>query len=118
MTRPSNYGKLQRAQNPEAYKIWLSRFDEPDLCEPMSALLWQPPEAADPMLFRRLMEVLKEIRPRYVSVLMRRHFYGQTLDEVGAMEGLTRERIRQMEMTAIRLVRNRMVDELADWRRP
>lgn len=59
---------------------------------------------------QRLEECLKTLRPREQEVLKYRVGWGtgktKTLDEIGQIYGLTRERIRQIEMKAIRKLRH------------
>jgi RNA polymerase nonessential primary-like sigma factor len=52
----------------------------------------------------RFNEVLKELDPRTASVLHRRRF-GETLNTIGRDLGMSRERVRQIEMDGIRRAR-------------
>ena len=112
--RKARYGELQCQQCPEAYKLWLTRFDEPEFVQPSQALLWERDERPDPFVMRAMANALRQIQPRYALVLLRRHLYGYTLEEIAAHSDLSRERIRQMERAAIRMVRKRMAAILGD----
>lgn len=45
--------------------------------------------------------VMGRMRPRLAEVLRRRHLEGKTLQEVGDEMGITKERVRQIEMQAL-----------------
>ncbi len=63
-------------------------------------------------LFERLEWLLAELEPRSKMILRRRNGIGQqlpeTLEEIGVTEGVTRERIRQIEAKALKRIRKRI----------
>lgn len=68
---------------------------------------------ADEHLSKHLDECLKELNEKQKEVLMRRFGLGgyerETLEEVGAAIGLTRERVRQIQMNALKALRGVML---------
>ena len=49
---------------------------------------------------------IRSLRPRDMRVIWERFFVGYTLEEVGVRMGVTRERIRQIEAKALRMLRH------------
>lgn len=68
---------------------------------------------ADEHLSKHLEECMKELNEKQREVLMRRFGLGgyerETLEEVGAAIGLTRERVRQIQMNALKALRGVML---------
>jgi DNA-directed RNA polymerase specialized sigma24 family protein len=99
-----HYGQLLARDNPEAYKLWLTRNDEPEP-EPAHGWSWQlasddqQPIARD--FCRRLLEMtaLTDTESAVVWLLV---FDGSTLQEAGDELGFSRERIRQAMKSAVR----------------
>lgn len=86
----------------------------------ISSFLIQGPQAVDDPLkiidaraeTETLYEALTRLPPRLERVIRERYGFGTTeeksLDEVGKMMGVTRERIRQMEKKAFRILKGRL----------
>lgn len=68
---------------------------------------------SEKMTSERLNDYVSTLRPREVAVIRLR--YGlvdgrcHTLEDIGAVYGLTRERIRQIERSALKKLKNRMI---------
>jgi RNA polymerase sigma factor (sigma-70 family) len=96
--------------HPQVGTIWRSRNDELEEQVFMSLPDWMDPDedrTQDQSDICRLITVaLETISPREAKVLQLRYFLECTLDEVGGMLELTRERIRQIEKTALRKMRH------------
>ena len=106
--REPRYGELDSRNNHQAYLIWLTRDDElpPDPWVAEASILATDPE--DELISdyaRKFSELLEGLEPRRKKVLVLRHFFGMTYEEIGDVFCLTRERIRQMEAGAYRILR-------------
>jgi RNA polymerase primary sigma factor len=79
-----------------------------DLIEDMHAVAPEQ-ETSDRLRAVELMRALEQLRPRQQRVLVERFGLGgqppKTLEEVGALLGITRERVRQLETRALRELR-------------
>jgi RNA polymerase sigma factor (sigma-70 family) len=51
-------------------------------------------------------DALKTLSPREQDIIHRRFFNGETLEEIGDSQGVARERIRQLEVKAIRKLKH------------
>jgi len=104
--RAPRHGELQAAKNPEAYKIWLTRNNELELLEPIcysKEFLEPDPFVQD--LGSRFMNLLNEICTPLQIEIIRRRIDGETLEDIAKTNGVTRERIRQIEGKALRQLR-------------
>lgn len=99
-----HYGKLRTIENPEAARIWRARFDEPEPSEPLPEGLFNPADPADPIALHVVVNAMRTLETKHVDVIYRRHYLGETLEEVAEAYRVTRERIRQREVKAIRLL--------------
>jgi RNA polymerase sigma factor (sigma-70 family) len=99
--------------HPQVKQLWFKRDIEPELLsgEPIPDL----PDESDPLRERDakvLVNILLErCKPQEVRVLTMRYMEEMTLEEVGQVLGVTRERIRQIENKAIRRIRWRAVSD-------
>lgn len=101
------YGRLQAIANPEAGKIWRSRFDEPEPVEVELTADWFTTDHDIEADYARkfwcvAMEVVTQ---KQAEVICLRFIEGMTYREVGSHFGVTTERIRQIEAKALRCVR-------------
>lgn len=67
-----------------------------------------PPDALPAELREAIQAALAQLRPREARIIRKRYGFDgeeQTLEEVGQSFGLTRERIRQIEVKALRILR-------------
>jgi len=96
--------------HPQVGTIWRSRNDELEQQVFMSLPDWMDPDEDRTQdqsdICRLITEALETISEREAKVLQLRYFLECTLDEVGGMLELTRERIRQIEKTALRKMRH------------
>lgn len=102
------YGKLMTASLPsEVKKIWYSRDDE---LEPLPSWRWSWQYETDVEdserreLATKILDSLA-LSDRYLLVLQRRIFEDATLDDVAEELGVTKERVRQMELKVLRHLR-------------
>ena len=59
----------------------------------------------DKVVHRQLLDIIEQLPPREEFVIKSRIIEGLTLQEIGNILGITRERVRQIEKTALREVR-------------
>ncbi len=104
------FGDIGLNQLPsEIRTLWYSRNDEVSTQEFDFLPQWmeepsEPPQSRDlEMVVAYLLTTLTE---REAFVMVRRFWFDETLDEVGKMMKITRERVRQIEMKAIRKLRH------------
>lgn len=102
--REAKYGELHVVENREAAKMWRSRFEEPEPCEALPEVLFDPADPADPIALHVVANAMQSLERKHVDVIYRRHYLGETLEEVAEAYGVTRERVRQREMKAIGLL--------------
>lgn len=104
------YGALQihKASNP-IRTLWYSKDEEP---EPVEAYQlcdreWQDPAEIDRALDRRLIvcALMDMLDDRRRDVLIMHYVDEMTLEEIGQIYGITRERVRQIERDAIRRIK-------------
>jgi len=94
----------------EVRAIWYTRHKElkPEVFDRLPK--WMAPEAvqgdAQNDMRRLVAEVFETISPREAKVLQLRHWHDLTLDEIGKIFELTKERIRQIEARALRKLRH------------
>lgn len=106
----SNYGRLRVLENPEAARLWQTRHAEPDDCGGSGLTLDQMQTTGD-----RLDDIIEgaklwslaeqHLSRSYCRVLQMRFRLGMTIQEVANASFVTRERIRQIEATALRRIR-------------
>lgn len=107
--REAKYGELQSKKiHPEAYKIWLTRNDElPDFeLDCISPLEIQASEPLERVFQMEIMQMVYDVLPTRMSRVLAMRACGATLEDIAVDLGITRERVRQMEMGAIRKVRS------------
>jgi len=102
--------KSRMAELPsEIRTLWQTRHDEPPPQVFTRFPRWMAPKEDDPDLhldFRRLVaDALQNLRPQERNVLVLRYWQDLTLEEVGLLEGLSKERIRQIEAKALRKIK-------------
>jgi RNA polymerase sigma factor (sigma-70 family) len=102
------YGKVMTASLPsEVKKIWFSRDEElPEL--PQHRWSWELQDDMEQIEQRELaVKILESVAldKRHVFVLHRRIIDEATLQEVSEELGVTRERVRQMELKVLRHLR-------------
>jgi len=94
----------------ELRRLWYTRHDEPEQEEFISLPDWMPPRSSEPPQSRDLEVVvaylLTTVTEREAFVIVRRFWFDDTLDEVGHLMQITRERVRQIEMKALRKLRH------------
>jgi len=88
-------------ERPDAMLDWLSWDVQPHVEQELNNALDKH------QLGKLLREAIKALKPREAYIL-RRMYHDATLNEVGQELGLTRERIRQIKVKAIRTLRQRM----------
>jgi RNA polymerase sigma factor (sigma-70 family) len=99
--------------DPEVKTLWFRRDVEPELLsgEPTP----DEPDDSDPMRGKDakalLDKLLQKCTPRQASVLVMHHIHGMTLEEIGQVFGVQRERIRQIEYHAMRNVRWKTISD-------
>ena len=107
-TRPPYYGQLQIAKQPsEVRVIWHTRDDE---LEPLPSWRWSFDHQTDmeSVEQRELLEKILEsagINEREEIVLRMLTIEDYTLEEIGQVLGVTKERVRQMHLKVIRKLR-------------
>lgn len=103
------YGRIQTSKNPEAAAIWRSRNEEPELCEPAwlsDHYVTDQSRESEIELGASVFQLIEQIcSTRERKVIALRFVFGMTLEETGDSFGVTRERIRQIERSALRKVR-------------
>lgn len=92
----------------------LSQFGDPPKVLELSAVERQSHITVENVsLSERLDRLLDELEPRAKMIVQRRNGIGQkvpeTLEEIGVTEGVTRERIRQIEAKSLKRMRKRLV---------
>lgn len=104
------YGCRWQKNHPIAYEMWRARFNEP---EPLPEFGMHYPLVDDGHSVQRAVcgrEVWRlastTLRPRHFEMLCLRYIEGLTLDEIGANYGCTKERVRQLEQKALRILRD------------
>jgi len=102
------YGKLMTASLPsEVKKIWFSRDEElPEL--PQHRWSWELQDDMEQVEQRELaIKILESValNDRHQLVLLRRIFEDATLDDIAEELGVTKERVRQMELKVLRHLR-------------
>lgn len=99
--------------HPQVKALWFQRDLEPELLsgEPIPDL----PDEADPDhdsdTKALLSKLLEKCTRREASVLAMRYIHEMTLEEVGETLQVTRERVRQIEVKAMRRIRWRTVSD-------
>ena len=90
--------------------LWYSRNEEPEDEEFDRLPDWmgqEPPDQAQERDLERVVAYLfTTITEREASVLIQRYWLENTLEECGKQMNITRERVRQIEMKAIRKLRH------------
>lgn len=102
------YGKLMTASLPsEVKQIWYSRDEElPEL--PKHRWSWELQDDMEQVEQRELaIKILESValNDRHQLVLLRRIFEDATLDDIAEELGVTKERVRQMELKVLRHLR-------------
>lgn len=102
------YGKLMTASLPsEVKQIWYSRDEElPEL--PQHRWSWELQDDMEQVEQRELaIKILESValNDRHQLVLLRRIFEDATLDDIAEELGVTKERVRQMELKVLRHLR-------------
>ena len=96
--------------HPDVGKIWRSRDDEPEqeMFERLPMWMNPPYEDRDTRidLERLFPAILETLTNREQKLLWCRFWADYTLDEIGLVFGVTRERIRQIESKAMRRLRH------------
>ena len=102
-----HYGKLQSIANPEAGRIWRSRFDEPEPVEVDITSDWFTPDYDIDADYARKFWLLamEGVTGKEAHVLDLRLTECMSLAEVADYFGVTKERIRQIEAKALRKIR-------------
>lgn len=107
--RPRVFSSVRLSEQPNEIRMMCyNRMDEPEKQEFISAPFWMfrdPPdlERVDlPALIQQRMETLTD---REQSILRLRFWEEWTLEEIGQQMQITRERVRQVEMRAMRKLR-------------
>ena len=104
------YGALQihKASN-SIRTLWYSKDEEPEPVETYQLCdrEWQDPTEHELAMDRRLLvcALLDRLDDRRRDVLIMHHVDEMTLEEIGKLYGITRERVRQIERDAIRRVK-------------
>lgn len=104
------YGALQihKASN-SIRTLWYSKDEEPDPVEryQLCDREWQDPEEIDRAMDRRLLvcALMDKLDDRRRDVLIMHYVDEMTLEEIGQIYGITRERVRQIERDAIRRIK-------------
>lgn len=99
--------------HPHVKKLWFDRDLEPDLLsgEPVPDL----PDEDNPLQDRDakalLAKLLEKCTKREASVLAMRYIHEMTLEEVGTTLQVTRERVRQIEVKAMRRIRWKTISD-------
>jgi DNA-directed RNA polymerase sigma subunit (sigma70/sigma32) len=103
--RPPRYGELMAQDNPEAYRIWHTRHEEPQAvvieldeveCQPIDELV----DA------KRIFESLGDFMSRRDQyILVCRHVLEMTYAEIAKTLDLSVERVRQLDAWALRRAR-------------
>jgi len=103
------FGEIAISELPsEIRRLWYTRDDEPETEEFNHLPGWmEPPEPHQ----RRDLELvatylLTTLTEREAELLIRRYWYEFTLEECGQQMSVTRERVRQIEMKALRKLRH------------
>jgi len=96
--------------HPQVGAIWRSRDDEPETQVFESLPEWMDPDSDRTQdqrdICRLITEALETLSPREAKVLQLRYLQDCTLEEVGKLFELTRERIRQIEHKALRKMKH------------
>ena len=104
------YGALQihKASNP-IRTLWYSKDEEPEPVEryQLCDREWQDPAAHERAIDRRLLvcALMDRLDDRRRDILVMHYVDEMTLEEIGQLYGITRERVRQIERDAIRRVK-------------
>lgn len=104
------YGALQinKASN-SIRTIWYSRDEEPEPVEryQLCDREWQDPDEHERLLDRQALvgTLMGKLDDRRRDILIMHYVEELTLDEIGHIYGVTKERIRQIERDAIRRVK-------------
>ncbi len=104
------YGELQIHKASNLIRgLWYSRHDEPNPveCYSLCDCEWQDPAEHERLLDRQAVvaTLLSKLDKRRRDILVMRYVDEMTLDEIGQVYGVTRERIRQIERDAIRRIK-------------
>lgn len=104
------YGELQIHKASNLIRgLWYSRHDEPNPveCYSLCDCEWQDPAEHERLLDRQAVvaTLLGKLDKRRRDILVMRYVDEMTLDEIGQVYGVTRERIRQIERDAIRRIK-------------
>lgn len=104
------YGELQinKASNP-IRTLWYSKDEEPEPVEfyQLCDREWQDPAEHERGMDRRLLvcALLDRLDDRRRDVLVMHYVDEMTLEEIGQLYSITRERVRQLERDAIRRIK-------------
>lgn len=104
------YGELQinKASNP-IRTLWYSKDEEPEPVEfyQLCDREWQDPAEHERCMDRRLLvcALLDRLDDRRRDVLVMHYVDEMTLEEIGQLYSITRERVRQLERDAIRRIK-------------
>lgn len=108
--RSPRWGELQSTVcSHEVGRIWRSRDVEPEDEEPvyMRCVYETSPVDEDLQDFaRHTWALLESLPPSRARVLTLRYLHGMTLREIGELLGVTRERVREIESHALRILRS------------
>ena len=108
--RAPAYGELQiHKANTPVRGLWYSRHEEPPPVEfyQLCDREWQDPTEHERSLDRRWLAaaLMDRLTEKHHDVLFMRYVEDMTLEEIGKFYGVTSERIRQIELNAIRRIK-------------
>jgi len=110
MTRRISLEGRLNDYDPEVGRLWRSRHDEPEeqVFERLPKWMLAEPEDRDTRIdLKRLFPpILETLTSREQKLLWCRFWADYTLDQIGAVFGVGRERVRQIEAKAIRRLKH------------
>lgn len=115
------YGKLGSLTNHAAYCYWVTRDKEPDPPPEfgMMCLMETDADSVEAEVYARevyrFAESVLACNPRWQIVLRMRFQQGLSLEECGARLLVSRDRVRQIEVNMLRLVRRKLFVIRREW---